>query len=128
MSAPEATLYERIGGAEGIERLVAAHVAVLESSPECSPLRALHGEVIDRYAERLAEFLSGWLGGPALYLERHGIPMLRESHRRIPIDEELAELWMHSMRCALERTVLDDALHLELEGVFGHMASSLVVR
>lgn len=128
MNAPETTLYERIGGAEGIERLVAAHVAVVESSPECSPLRALHGEALGHYAERLAEFLSGWLGGPALYLERHGIPMLREGHRRIPIDETLADLWMHSMRCALERTVPDAALYLELEGVFGHMASSLVVR
>ncbi len=71
------------------------------------------------------EFLSGWLGGPALYQERHGMPMLRESHRSIPITGDMAESWVLCMRQTLRATVEDEELMLRLDGLFTHMAESL---
>lgn len=125
MSEPASTLYDRLGGAEGIKRLVSAYLDALATTPDYAPLCALYVNGLERYEERMNEFLSGWLGGPALYLERHGMPMLRESHRSIPITGEMAESWILCMRQALRATVEDEELMLRLDGLFTHMAESL---
>ncbi|BBF22354.1 group II truncated hemoglobin [Sutterella megalosphaeroides] len=125
MSEPASTLYDRLGGAEGIKRLVSAYLEALTTTPDYAPLCALYVNGLERYEERMNEFLSGWLGGPALYQERHGMPMLRESHRSIPITGDMAESWVLCMRQALRATVEDEELMLRLDGLFTHMAESL---
>lgn len=125
MSEPASTLYDRLGGAEGIKRLVSAYLDALTTTPDHAPLCALYVNGLERYEERMNEFLSGWLGGPALYQERHGMPMLRESHRSIPITGDMAESWVLCMRQALRATVEDEELMLRLDGLFTHMAESL---
>ena len=95
----QSSLYAAIGGEDGIARLVASYVRILRDNPSFGQLRALYTpEGIKRYDSRMREFLSGWLGGPALYQERHGLPMLRESHRAIPIDRALMQEWMRVMQ------------------------------
>lgn len=123
----QSSLYAAIGGEEGIARLVAAYVRILKENPTVGELRSLYTpEGISRYDSRMREFLSGWLGGPALYQERHGLPMLRESHRAIPIDRALMREWMRVMRMALQEAVSDPALRLRLEGAFARMSESLI--
>lgn len=122
-----ASLFERIGGEAGVKALVAAYIKALLSRADVAELRALYLErSLERYRTRLAEYLCGWLGGPALYQERHGLPMLREGHRNIPIDRRLMMQWCVCMRDALEATVADPALRLSLFGAFSRMAESLV--
>ena len=53
------------------------------------------------------------------------MPMLRENHIRLPIDEKARDAWMFCMRHALAETVSDPELRLQLEGAFGRMADSL---
>ena len=84
------------------------------------------GRDLAHYEARLKEFLSGWLGGPPLYLERHGMPMLREGHRRLVITQNARYQWMSAMRSALAETVSDPEVRLRLEGAFAKMAESLV--
>ncbi|MDO5530475.1 group II truncated hemoglobin [Sutterella sp.] len=121
------TLYSAIGGEEGVRRLVRASVRILREDPSVEHLRALYKPGrLEGYECRLQEFLSGWLGGPAVYHERHGLPMLRERHRSLPISEELMREWIRVMRTALAETVPDAALRLRLEGAFTRMAESLV--
>lgn len=121
------SLYAAIGGEEGVAKLVAAVVHHLRTDPVVADLRALYDvERLQVYEDRMREFLSGWLGGPALYQERHGMPMLRESHRHKHITAELMSDWMRIMRSALEETVADPAVRLRLEGAFARMAESLV--
>lgn len=119
------SLYELIGGAQGLEQLVKAYIDVLRTRPEAQHLRSLYPDNLDHYELRMIEFLSGWLGGPALYLERHGMPMLREKHRGMPIDAQVRDEWMFCMRLALEKTIQDNDLRVTLEGAFWRMADSL---
>ncbi|MFU0842142.1 MAG: Globin [Burkholderia sp.] len=116
--------YERIGGEEGIHALVLVYLKNLKTMPEVAHVRALYPEDLTKYETRMTEFLSGFLGGPALYTERHGMPMLRENHRHFPIDETVRDEWMVCMRDALNKCVKDDELRLYLEGVFWKMADS----
>ena len=73
------SLYQLIGGQDGLKKLVKAYIEALDTRPEARHLRSLYPESLDFYEQRMIEYLSGWLGGPALYLERHGMPMLREA-------------------------------------------------
>lgn len=127
MPNASASLYEGIGGEEGIRRLIAAYIQAMRDDPGAQALYALYSaHSLSRYEARLFEFLSGWLGGPALYQERHGMPMLREGHRSIPITPDLMRQWVRTMDAALEKTVSDKALRLKLSGAFTAMAQSLV--
>lgn len=112
------SLYARLGGEEGVIRLVKAYIEALKTLPGAQRLRSLYPEDLSKYELRMTEFLSTWLGGPALYQERHGMPMLRESHRSFAIDGEARDEWMLCMRTALRETVSDEELRLYLEGAF----------
>ncbi len=125
MSGPSPTLYTRLGGEVGVVALVNAYIHNIKTMPEVAHLRSLYKDDMSLYETRMIEFLTGWLGGPALYLERHGMPMLREHHRHLHIDDEARDQWMICMRKALEDTVEDPELRLTLEGAFWRMGDSL---
>lgn len=100
----EKTLYDSVGGDAGLDRLTAAFIRVLLDDPQLEELRSIYaGRDLAHYEARLKEFLSGWLGGPPLYLERHGMPMLREGHRRLVITQNARYQWMSAMRSALAK-------------------------
>lgn len=121
------SFYERLGGEAGVKKLVEAYIAALRSDPRATELLARYESFsLSRYETRLQEFLSGWLGGPTLYQKNHGLPMLRESHRRIRIDRPLMLAWVQCMQTAIAETVSDPALRLQLSGRFSRMAESLV--
>jgi hemoglobin len=46
-------------------------------------------------------FLSGWLGGPSLYMEAFGHPRLRMRHMPFAVDEAARDQWMFCMRKAV---------------------------
>lgn len=119
------SLYAHLGGEEGVIRLVKAYIKALQTLPDAQKLRRLYPADLSKYELRMTEFLSTWLGGPALYQERHGMPMLRESHRCFGIDGEARDAWMLCMRTALQETVSDESLRLYLEGAFWRVADSL---
>ena len=119
------SLFTRIGGEQGVVRLVKSDLHALQTLREAEELRRLYPADLSVYEPRKIEFLTGWLGGPALYLERHGMPMRRENHIRLPIDEKARDAWMFCMRHALAETVSDPELRLQLEGAFWRMADSL---
>lgn len=119
------SLYQQIGGETGLKKLVKAYINNLETLPDTQYLRSLYPSNLDYYEQRMVEFLSGWLGGPELYLERHGMPMLREKHRALTITAEARDEWMRCMRLAIEQTIKAPDLKLTLEGAFWRMADSL---
>ena len=119
------SLYQLIGGQDGLKKLVKAYIEALDTRPEARHLRSLYPESLDFSEQRMIEYLSGWLGGPALYLERPGMPMLREKPQMIPISGSTRDEWMYCMRVALANTIEDVQLRLTLEGAFWRMADSL---
>lgn len=120
-----ANLYEEVGGEPALRRLVDAYLEALESRPDVRPLRALYPKSLAHYSERMTEYLSGWLGGPPLYLQRHGVPMLRERHVAMPIGPGERDMWMKCMRDAIERTVPQTDLRERLERAFWRLADSM---
>ncbi len=52
-------------------------------------------------ARRQAEFLIGILGGPPVYLQKHGPPRMRARHLPFPVDEAARQEWLRCFRQAL---------------------------
>ena len=102
--------YDRIGGADGIRRLTRRFYALMDSLPEAAACRAVHPPSLERAEQRLFEYLSGWLGGPPLFVERHGAPMLRRRHFSARISTPEVEGWLLCFLRAWDDTVEDRAL------------------
>ena len=80
----EETRYEQLGGEAGVRRLVERFYAYMDELPEAADTRALHARNLKGSIEKLYLFLSGWLGGPNLYQQKYGHPMLRRRHLPFP--------------------------------------------
>lgn len=53
-------------------------------------------------SQKSAAFFVGLLGGPPLYQQRYGAPMLRARHLPFPIDMHARDVWLASFRRILE--------------------------
>ena len=73
-----ATPYEEIGGEDGVRRLVETFYDRVDA--ESPTLRAMLPRDDTGSRQKLFEFLSGWIGGPQLYIERRGHPKMRLRH------------------------------------------------
>lgn len=111
-SAP--TPYQQLGGEAGVRALVRRFYAHMDTLPEVWGVRRMHAEDLSGSAEKLFLFLSGWLGGPNLYVERYGHPFLRARHLPFAIGVAERDQWMQCMRAALEETVADAQLRAAL--------------
>ena len=74
--ARASTPYELIGGEQGLRRLVNSFYQTMDTAPEAAGIRALHGADLGKVSQLLFEWLSGWLGGPPLYIQHKGVPVL----------------------------------------------------
>jgi hemoglobin len=117
--------YERIGGAEKVRALVKRFYEIMDELPEAHGIRKLHPASLHGSEEKLYEFLSGWMGGPQLYVEKYGHPLLRQRHLPFPIGDAERDQWMLCMRQALEEVVEDEALRAELAAAFLKVADHM---
>ena len=102
MSTPEITPYQELGGEEGVRRLVHRFYKHMNTLPEAASIRSMHPENLSSSEEKLFLFLSGFLGGPSLYIEKYGNPMLRRRHLPFPINESARDQWLLCMSHALD--------------------------
>ena len=119
------THYERIGGAEKIRALVQHFYRIMDKLPETYGIRKLHPEDLQGPEEKLFKFLSGWMGGPQLYIEQYGHPMLRQRHLPFPIGDSERNQWLMCMKQALEEVVGDPALRTELNASLAKAADHM---
>jgi hemoglobin len=121
----EDALYDRIGGDAAVRRLVDRFYDHLDTLPEAAVIRALHPADLTASRDQLYWFLSGWLGGPPLYVERKGHPRLRARHLPFAIDAAARDAWMTAMELALTEVVADvglrEGLAASLRRVADHM-------
>ena len=110
-----ATHYERIGGEQKVRALVDRFYDLMDTLPEAYGIRKMHPQDLSGSRQKLFEFLSGWMGGPQLFIEKYGHPRLRARHLPFDVDESARDQWMMCMRQALEEVVEDAALAAELE-------------
>jgi len=108
------THYQRIGGEEKIRALVQRFYQLMDELPESHGIRQLHPESLKGSEDKLFMFLTGWMGGPQLYVEQFGHPRLRMRHITFPIGESERDQWMHCMTQAMQDVIEDKALREEL--------------
>ena len=105
-----ATPYEWVGGDARVRALVDRFYDQMDLEPAYRELRAAHGSTLDEARDKLHWFLSGWLGGPDLYIERFGHPRLRMRHMPFSIGILERDQWVACMHQAMTEVQLDPAL------------------
>lgn len=119
------TPYKQIGGEERVRELVDRFYDHMDSFPEAQTIRALHAASLRVSREKLFLFLSGWFGGPDLYQQRYGHPMLRRRHLPFSIGQAERDQWLLCMRRALEDMEIDEGLRQHLEQAFFQTADHM---
>jgi hemoglobin len=120
------TIYDALGGEAGIHRLVNRFYELMDELPEAYAVRQLHPESLAGSAESLFEYLSGWFGGPSLYIAKKGHPRLRMRHAPYKVDLRMRDEWMLCMTQSLTEQVADLSLRESLIERFAQMADHMI--
>ena len=117
-AARPATAYEWLGGEARVRSLVDRFYDLMDLEPGYTELRAAHGPSLDDARDKLFWFLSGWLGGPNLYIERFGHPRLRARHMPFRIGIKERDQWVACMAQAMADEQVDAELAARLRESF----------
>jgi len=98
--------YELIGGAATIRKIVEAFYPKVQQNAQLGPL---FPKDITPVMEKQYLFLTQFFGGPPLYTEQYGHPMMRARHLPFAITENRAKAWLGCMKEALEEIELPEA-------------------
>lgn len=112
------THYHRLGGELVIRRLVDRFYDLMDEDPDFYGIRKMHARDLTEARNKLFMFLSGWTGGPQLYMEKFGHPRLRQRHLPFAIGESERDQWMGCMQRAMDEVGVDDTLRQELTAAF----------
>ena len=115
-------MYEALGGEAKVRELAYRFYDVMDEMPEAATIRAMHREELGEIKELLFEFLSGWLGGPPLFIMRRGSPCLNKQHRPFPIDETARDQWLMCMDKAMNDVNIPQNLQEMLRQAFSQLA------
>jgi len=122
------TLYEAVGGENTIRRLVRRFYELMDTLPEAKACRAVHPPSLEGSELKLYEYLTGWLGGPQLYMAKYGHPMLRRRHFVAPIGPAERDGWLLCFETALAETVENEVLRetilVPVRRLAGHMQNT----
>ena len=116
------TTYEKIGGDPVVAKLCARFYELVDTVPQFAELRAMHPADLKNSSEKLYMFLSGWMGGPDLFVEKFGHPRLRGRHMPFSIGLQERDQWVACMVLAMEDVGIDEAVRAKLLENFFHTA------
>jgi hemoglobin len=102
MMEKKAAPFEVIGE-EALHRLVDTFYGLVAQHPDLAPI--FPNDFIE-IARKQKQFLTQYLGGPLLYSEEHGHPMMRARHLPFPITPTRAKAWLSCMTQAMDKTGL----------------------
>jgi len=120
------TPYDVIGGEQAILNLVDRFYFYMDTLPEAQGIRAIHQPNLTSAKAKLFKFLSGWLGGPNLFIEEFGHPMLRARHLPFAIGESERDQWMLCMNKALAEMTMDPGLKTNLQKALLQLATHMI--
>lgn len=122
------SLYARLGGEPALRRLTRRMYELMASLPEAAAARNVHPPDLANSEQKFFEFMSGWLGGPPLFVERRGPPMLRRRHFGARIGEAETDAWLRCFEQAMDETVADvrlrEALREPIRKLAHHMQNA----
>jgi len=116
------TTYEKIGGDSVVAKLCARFYELMDTVSQFVELRAMHPADLKNSSEKLYMFLSGWMGGPDLFVEKFGHPRLRGRHMPFSIGLQERDQWVACMVLAMEDVGIDEAVRAKLLENFFHTA------
>jgi hemoglobin len=122
------SLYDQIGE-EKLRLLVETFYDIIECEPAAEELHLLHirGHGVGHSRTEQFNFLSGFFGGPKLYVQKFGHANLKKVHEHIEIGPTLRKIWLSCMARAVnevgfpEETATKIMQHLtKIAGTIGH--------
>ena len=118
VGSTKSSFYELLGGESGgkekLRQLVETFYDIMDTDPKAATIRKLHPPDLTSSREKIFMFLTGWTGGPQLYIERYGHPRLRQRHMPFSIGEAERDQWMYCMISAMNTMQLDEKLMQKL--------------
>jgi len=120
------TPYAMIGGEQTLLNLVDRFYFYMDALPEVQGIRAIHQHNLSSAKDKLFKFLSGWLGGPNLFIEEFGHPMLRARHLPFVIGESERDQWMLCMNKALAELAMDSQLKINIQNALQQLATHMI--
>lgn len=97
------TPFEEIGEYK-LHQLIDLFYAKVHLHPDLKPI---FPDDLTETARKQKQFMTQYLGGPPLYTEEHGHPMLRARHLPFEITETRAKAWLACMNEAMDEVGLD---------------------
>lgn len=123
-------MLDQIGGADKLRELVDRFYDLVETDPRGRAILDMHlkGHGLAHVRPEQFDFLSGFLGGPRYYQERHGHMNLREIHAHVEIRPEDATDWLALMARAMQDVALPQPQAEQILATFRRAAMMLVNR
>ena len=118
MSATESTLYDRLGGRDGLRHLVSRFYGLAQQDPLLGPVFGAHVHDWDSHVETVVNFWSNHTGGPALYRGGMG------RHLQLGLQPEHFDRWLALWRKNAVECV-GEACASELQEIAQHIAGNL---
>ena len=100
----------QILGDQGVRDLTSAFYDIMHTLPDAAEVRAMHAQDLGPMKEKLADYLTGWMGGPPLYADKHGTVCMTEPHEPYHIGPRERDQWLLCMDKALEQTGASEEL------------------
>lgn len=122
----ELTPYELIGGEKAVRSLVDRFYFFMDTLPEVQGIRVMHQHDLSVAKDKLFKFLSGWLGGPDLYIKEFGHPRLRARHFPFAIGADERDQWLLCMNKALGELPMDARFRDELGAALQQLATHMI--
>lgn len=119
------TLYEQIGGGDAIQRIVDAFYPRVAADPMLAPIFPAD---LTETARKQYAFLTQFTGGPPLFSQIYGPPMLRYRHLPHPITPGRAEAWLRNMQAALAEAEIPSPYREQLFARLVQTAAHMVNR
>lgn len=117
---PEATPFEQLGGEPGVRALVDRFYDLMDTDARFAEVRRMHPTSLEGSRNKLHWFLCGWLGGPQLYVQRHGHPRLRARHLPFSIGLAERDQWLACMlQAMLDRGIAEPLRERLLASLYG---------
>lgn len=125
VAPPSREIYAAMGEAMIFKMLEDFYLELAQSS-----IRGMFPKDVIPASRRSAAFFVGLLGGPSLYQQRYGSPMLRARHLPFPIDDADRQEWLRCFDKILDQAIDEynfPAEHLEGFRTFLHVFSTWMV-
>src|SRR5690625_2693611 len=104
MSKP-GTIYEAIDGQDSVDKIIELLYSHIGKHEKLIPI---FPDDLDESARKQRLFLTQFFGGPSLYLEERGHPMLKRRHMPFEITFERRNAWLECVDKALAEAKIEE--------------------